>query len=118
MFTATITKKDFRGGVFQVTVEYVNGGDIFTEAYNINSVEDLNGRIENKLNTLNKLLELELSLLVGEWTKPVKEAPIEPTALELAQRAVDVAYDQLVKELITKEEYTAKVAAYKVLASA
>jgi hypothetical protein len=116
MFTATTTKKDFRSGVFQVTVEYQNGSDTFTEAYNINSEEDLNNRIENKLNTLNNLLALESSLVIGAWTKPVKEEYV-PDPVQEALNKVYEAKGQLGAKLITETEYDAVVLAYKTLAS-
>lgn len=116
MFTATITKKDFRSGVFQVSVEYKNSTDVFTEAYNINSEEDLNNRIENKLNTLNNLLTLESSLAIGTWTKPIKEEYV-PDPVQEALNKVYEAKGQLDAKLISEAEYDAVVLAYKTVAS-
>lgn len=115
MFTATITNKDFRGGVFQVTVQYLNGTDTFTEAYNILSEEDLDNRIGNKIDTLNRLLELETTLTIGEWTKKETPAPVGPTALEVARTKIYELKEKInlgvMKE--TDQEFIDAVAAYK-----
>ncbi len=116
MFTATTTKKDFRNGVFQVSVEYKNGTDVFTEAYNINSEDDLNNRIENRLNTLNNLLSLEGSMVLGKWTKPFKEEYV-PDPVQEALNKVYEAKGKLEAKLITEAEYDDVVLAYKALAS-
>jgi len=87
MFTATTTKKDFREGVFQVSVSFTDGTETITEAFNIYSKEDLDRRIEDRLNALNRLLDLKTSLVLGVWTKPVKptEPKIEPIPLTIEQ---------------------------------
>jgi hypothetical protein len=115
MFTATKQSISFQQGVFQVVVEYQNGSDVFVKAYNINSEDDLNNRIENELNTLNRLLELTETLSLGAWSKPVKVTPPPPTALELAKQKL---YD--LKEKVnlgvlkeTDQEFVDAVAAYK-----
>jgi hypothetical protein len=127
MYTATKTKKDFRGGIFQVTVDFVNGEETITEAFNISSEDDLNRKIENRLATLNELLALSTKLTLGVWEKPVKEVvvppePEPPTAEELKAQAisakkqeVELAYFDFQKKLITEAEYDAKVAEYKSL---
>jgi len=116
MFTATTTKKDFRGGIFQVTVDFTDGTEVITEAFNITSGDDLDRRIEDRLNTLNRLLELKASLALGAWTKPVKEEPaVDP--VQEALNAVYKAKSDLDMKLITQAEYDAIVLAYKTLAS-
>lgn len=117
MFTATITKKNFTEGVMQVTVEYKNGADVFTEAYNISSENDLDNRIGNKLDTLNRLLGLETTLTIGAWTKKETPEQTELTPLQIAERNVDIAYDQLLKKKITEAEYNDIITIYKTLAS-
>jgi hypothetical protein len=116
MFTATTTKKDFRGGIFQVTVDFTDGTEVITEAFNITSGDDLDRRIEDRLNTLNRLLDLKASLTLGAWTKPVKEEPVADPVQE-ALNAVYQAKSDLDLKLITQAEYDAAVLAYKTLAS-
>jgi hypothetical protein len=116
MFTATTTKKDFRGGIFQVTVDFTDGTEVITEAFNITSGDDLDRRIEDRLNTLNRLLDLKTSLILGAWTKPVKEEPVADPVQE-ALNAVYKAKSDLDLKLITQAEYDAAVLAYKTLAS-
>lgn len=116
MFTATTTKKDFRSGILQITVSFSDGDEIITEAFNVNSEDELNNRIENRLNALNKLAEFATSLTLGEWTKPVKEEYV-PDPVQEALNKVYEAKGQLDAKLITEVEYDAIVLAYKTLAS-
>lgn len=119
MFTATTTKKDFRGGIFQVTVNFIDGNETITEAFNVISENDLNNRIENRLNTLNELQTLATDLVLGTWAKKPVEPTKEPTALELAEqklyelkRKVDLG---VLKE--PEQEFVDAVTAYKLAAS-
>jgi hypothetical protein len=114
MFTAKTTKKDFRDGVFQVTVEYKNGADTFTEAYNISSADDLDNRIGNRLDTLNRLLELEDELSIGAWVKPQKPTH-EPTPLELAEQKIWELKRKIELGVLkeTDQEFVDAVSAYK-----
>jgi len=116
MFTATTTKKDFRGGIFQVTVDFTDGTETITEAFNITSGEDLDRRIEDRLATLNRLEALKTSLVLGAWTKPVKEELVADPVQE-ALNAVYQAKSDLDLKLITQAEYDAVVLTYKTLAS-
>lgn len=115
MFTATTTKKDFRGGIFQVTTDFTDGTEVITEAFNVTSENDLNNKIESRLNTLNQLKVLAADLVLGDWTKKPTEPVIEPTPLELAERRlwelkrkIDLG---VMKE--TDPEFTDAITAYK-----
>lgn len=62
MWTATIESKTFSKGILQVGVVYTNGNESFTEPYVISSEEEINGRITNRLSTLEKLEGVSISL--------------------------------------------------------
>jgi hypothetical protein len=112
MYTATITNKDFREGTLQVSVAFKKGAETITEAFNVNGADDLNNRIENRLNTLNQLADFVDALELGVWHKPVKEVVV-PDPKQLALNKVYEAKGQLDAKLITEEEYDAIVADYK-----
>jgi hypothetical protein len=118
MFTATTTKKDFRAGVFQVTVEFTNGEETIVEAFNINSEDDMNNKIGTRLDTLNRLLELKNTLVLGAWTK--KEVPVvQATPLELAERTIWELKRKIELGVLkeTDQEFIDAVTAYKLLVS-
>lgn len=116
MYTATLKSKSFAGGNLQIVVEYAHGTDVFTEAYNVISEDDLNNRIEQRIDALNYLLNLNASLALGAWVKPVKQEPV----LDPVQEALNEVYrakNNLDLKLITQAEYEAVVLAYKTLAN-
>ena len=99
-----------------MTVDFTDGTEVITEAFNITSGDDLDRRIEDRLNTLNRLLDLKTSLILGAWTKPVKEEPVADPVQE-ALNAVYKAKSDLDLKLMTQAEYDAAVLADKTLAS-
>jgi hypothetical protein len=119
MFTATTTKKDFRAGVFQVTVEFTNGEETIVEAFNINSEEDMNNKIGARLDTLNRLLELENTLVLGAWTKKAPDPAPEQTPLQLAEQAIWELKRKIELGVLkeTDQEFVDAVTAYKLLVS-
>lgn len=103
MYTATTTKKDFRAGIFQITVDFTDGTETITEAFNITSEDDMNRRIEARLASLNELATLKESLVLGAWVKPVEIEPttevLAPTPEELKQREIDLKEVELIATL-------------------
>lgn len=118
MFTATTTKKDFRQGVFQVTVDFTDGTETITEAFNVTSEDDLNRKIESKLSTLNGLKTLATDLVLGEWEKPT-EIIKEQTPLELTTQKLHELKNKInlgvLKE--TDQEFIDAVTSYKQISS-
>lgn len=116
MFTATLTAKSFKDGNFQVAVEYTDGTNTFTQAYNVNSENDLHRIIEERIKSLEELKALEAALALGPWVKPIKTEPeIEP--VKKALNDVYAAKAQLEIGIITQQQFDSVVATYKALAN-
>lgn len=123
MFTANITKKDFRLGTLQIVVEFSNGvpQETISQAFNITSQEDLDSKIETKIAELNALAALASAVKTGAWVKVVKPkeepvlTPLQEAEAELyrLKNLIDLG---VVKE--TDQEFVDAVTAYKTAANA
>lgn len=82
MFTASITSKDFKGGVMQVVVQFSDGTDTVVKAFNISSENDLKRQVKNEINRLNELSSFSKVLSVGAYTTPKSEST-PPTQAQL-----------------------------------
>lgn len=117
MFTAKPIKKDYREGVLQITVEFTDGIETVTQAFNVNSEQDYNNKVDNKRNELNNLKTFSDKLVLNEqWEAPTKEVLVADPVQE-ALNAVYKAKGELEAKLITDSEYDAVVLAYKTLTS-
>lgn len=77
MWTATIESKNLNKGTLQVGVSYTNSSESFSESYQINSLVDLNNRINIRLQQLEDLYNLDIPL--GVFT-PAVNVPTVPDA--------------------------------------
>ena len=68
MYTATIVSKNFTEGVMQVLVEFSDGVQTLSKAFNIKSESNLKNEIKNELNRLNELEVFFTALPLGAYT--------------------------------------------------
>ncbi len=80
MFTATITKKNFAEGVMQVVVDFSNGTQTVSKAFNVSSENNLKGDVRNELRRLNELEVFAQALPLGVYD--ATETPGTPMTQE------------------------------------
>lgn len=86
MFTASIQKNSFSEGVMQVVVDFSDGTDTVTRAFNISSERDLKRQVKNELDRLNDLSNLAKTLTEGVYDASDTVAP-PPTQAEIDKHA-------------------------------
>ena len=117
MFTFNVSDKAIENGRVRVTIDYTNGTVSASETTLINSLDDLDSKIEAKLKDLEANVLLEASIVVDEYVKAVKEkaVPVPVDPIQEALNAVERGFRDLERKLITQAEYDALVATYKAL---
>ena len=81
MFTATITSKNFAEGIMQVLVEFSNGTQTVSKAFNVVSEQNLKREVRNELTRLNELVVLSTALPLGAYDPT--ETVVPPTQAEV-----------------------------------
>lgn len=113
MYTAKSVAKAVSHGALNVTVEFADGTDTFSETYMANSGVDpywLQNRVNNKLNELNTLSDLAKDLKLGEI--PEGYGKPNPTEVDLfVQNLVKLKQLQSAVSLGLLEENDADVVA-------
>lgn len=80
MFTATILNKNLTEGVMQVLVEFSDGTQTVSKAFNITSKRNLKNEVRNELARLNELDVFNQALTLGVYDPT--ETVVPPTQAE------------------------------------
>jgi len=78
MYTAKIVEKKIESGSLKLNVNYSNSVENFNVVYSIRNQDELDTAIRSKLEELNKLVTIENSITLGDYTPPPIEV-LEPT---------------------------------------
>jgi len=82
MFTSSIIQKSFAEGNMQVVVQFTDGTDTITKAFNIGSEGDLKGQVRREAARLTELSAFSQSLPNGAYN-PTDTPPTPPTQAEI-----------------------------------